>query len=289
MLKKKKRKIKRKKKDRKNGRKVIKKIGGKRVRKVRKITKKKTNPDKNIRVENGNTGKILTKYFNHIYVINLDRDVKRLKRMEKIFEKLGIKFERFRAINGKDRVSEYKTLLKKKWNPWERTMNRSVKIRRPTVYGCLLSHREIVKDALRKNYRRILIFEDDVIPNKNIGRLLIKNGRLLRGKWKLIYLGSTQHDWINVDVLKNYYYANGTDGCYAYGMDRSAYREFLRLTQRPKYPVDYYMRYFQEKYRCPVLFPQAFIAKLDESRLRRKRNIRIFSKQFRWNLKNFDV
>lgn len=299
---KKRKKIKRKKKKKINKKRKTKGIKKKKKGKIKKkkIKKKKINRSGKIKTKNiqrdelndsknNNVGRILSKYFDHIYVINLDKDIQRLKRIEQIFEKLGIQFERFSAIYGKNKVNDYKKLFKKPWNSWEKKMNRAAKIKRPTVYGCLLSHREIVKNAIKKGYKRILIFEDDIIANKSIKKLLIKNRRLLRNKWKLIYLGSTQHDWTNIEFLKNYYYANETDGCFAYGMDKSIYRKFLKLTEKPKYPVDYYMRYFQERYHCPVLYPQAFIAKLDQSRLRRKRNIKRYSRQFRWNLRNFNV
>lgn len=296
-----------KKKIRKKRKNIEKKVKGKKIRKtIRKTIRKKIKKRKNNTISNNknniisnnnnnnnnnnnsNVGKILSKYFDHIYLINLDKDTQRLKRIEKIFGKLNIKFERFNAVDGK-KIKNYKKIFREPWNSWEKGMSRAAKIKRPSILGCLLSHRKIVRNALKKGYKKILIFEDDVIPNKSIKKLLVKNRGLLRRKWKLIYLGSTQHDWGNIEFQKNYYYANGTDGCFAYGMGRGAFREFLRLTKKPKYPVDYYMRYFQERYNCPVLYPQAFIAKLDQSRLRRKRNIKIVSRQFRWNLRNFDV
>lgn len=263
------------------------------IRKIQRKGKKKIIRKKkrlikrmNIKTTQNTIGDILSKYFDHIYILNLDKDKQRMQRISKIFNDLGIKYERFRGIYGGNYLKEFARLKKQKWSQWERRQTVST-MKVPGAYGCLLSHRAIIKDAIQKKYKKILVFEDDVAPHKNLKHMLIKASHVLKMNWKLIYLGSTQHNWMDIGIMNRYYKANKTDSTYAYGIDSSIFQEMLNITKFPKYPVDVYYRYFQNKYLCPVLYPQLFIARLDHSNIRGGRNIIKFARQFRWQIKNY--
>lgn len=240
--------------------------------------------------EKEDVGDFLNIYFDQIYLINMDKDTNRLKRMKKWFEKYGIKFKRISGVVGKEHVLEMKKNFNSGWNSWERRQNRAAKLKNAGAYGCLMSHRKVVQDAVENGYNRILIFEDDILFHKDFKQMIERCENVLNMEnWKLIYLGSTQHDWRYVKKLPNrvFYRASHTDSTFCYGMDSSIFSKMLNLTEKPKFPIDFYYRYFQDSSFCPVIFPQCCISKLDESNIRGKRNIRHYANQFRWHLKNY--
>ena len=132
----------------------------------------------------------MNKYFDKVFVLNLDR---RQDRMEKISEKLNkleIKFERFSAVDGENLDFTPKYINKPG----------SGLIENKYALACLLSHLEIVKESKKRGYKRILIFEDDVLISKEI-KVILQELRKIK-YWKLLYLGSSQYNW-NVEFYKD--------------------------------------------------------------------------------------
>lgn len=105
---------------------------------------------------------ILNEYYDHIYVLTLERAK---SRQEKISNSLkGLNYEFWL---GKDKanfdVEElkaagiYDEAAAKKIHRYNKPMN-------PGQIGCSWSHRCIYEDVLAKGYNRVLIFEDDALP-----------------------------------------------------------------------------------------------------------------------------
>lgn len=229
----------------------------------------------------------LNDYFDNIYVLNLDKDTQRMKRMSNILNELNIKYERFPGIYGKDRIEEHSKIKNLNNSIWENQHMSKVKnkiSKNIGAFGCLLSHRAIIQDAINKKYKKILILEDDIMIYENFNKRLNEILPIISERWKLLYLGASQHYWININYRKNYYFANGTDSTFAYGIHSSIFNEILKVTKNFKFPIDYYYRYFQNKYFCPVIYPNLFISKVDESNTQGKRDIRKIAKQFGWKL-----
>lgn len=74
----------------------------------------------------------MNSFIDHIFYINLEYRTDRKEEVEKELNDFGLSFERFNAI-------------KKDYGPT----------------GCLLSHLEVLKLARERNYKNVLIFEDD--------------------------------------------------------------------------------------------------------------------------------
>ena len=121
-----------------------------------------------------------------IYIINLDTYPDRLKKIENALNKLAIppSYERFKAMNGKyinyvnlangERISSLQVIESNK------QLNGKFRIECPDsklkdfygefndafikngVIGCFCSHREIWNDIIQKNYKKVLVLEDDV-------------------------------------------------------------------------------------------------------------------------------
>ena len=78
---------------------------------------------------------------NQIYVINMDKDLERLKILDKKMRKLGLEYKRVSGIDGKKIYSKYKNKTKLK----------------PGQLGCLLSHINVLEDAIKNKYKNILV------------------------------------------------------------------------------------------------------------------------------------
>jgi GR25 family glycosyltransferase involved in LPS biosynthesis len=224
----------------------------------------------------------INNYFSHIYVLNLDSEVERFTDISSRLDDLNIKFSKFSAY-GKDNHSVVENFNKIK-------ENKNALIKQIGAMGCLISHREIIKDAIKNNYENILILEDDAhfcfnfIEKINIIKLVPQ-------KWNLLYLGASQHDWSQIKLKSNFYNAIKTDGTFAYAINKKAYNEILRLSDELLHPIDWYLRIYQSKNHesCFVLFPNLCIADVSSSSIRAPRDQVEHSKKMKWNLNNFNI
>lgn len=131
-------------------------------------------------------------YFDCIYCINLPHRTDRLNQFKKRnATKLGTnKVEFFTAINGNNITD----------NSWQYSKG---------ALGCRSSHLAVYKDALAKNYSKILILEDDVVLKKGFERGLKLILKAVSNNWDMIYFGGTH--FIKPDqVNKNFVKLNGT-------------------------------------------------------------------------------
>jgi hypothetical protein len=86
-----------------------------------------------------------------VYLINLDRDTERLKKMTEQLTKLNIEFTRFPAVLGSEvKTSSHLTEL-------------CLKYCTDGIKGCALSHKTIWEDMITNNYEHVLVLEDDAI------------------------------------------------------------------------------------------------------------------------------
>jgi GR25 family glycosyltransferase involved in LPS biosynthesis len=220
----------------------------------------------------------INKYFDNIYVLNLDRRPDRYENIKYNLDKLDIKVERFSAIDGDDiKDDEYNfSNFKQGYGMIENKY----------ALGCLRSHIEIIKDAKSKGYKRILIFEDDVLINSDI-KIHFQKIRNI-DNWKLLYLGASQYNW-DIDFIEDFYYSRKTLGCFAYAIDESMYDEILE-TNKEELSIDNLLLILQSKYykQCYTFYPNICIADVSESTIRAERDQDSHSKRMKWNLlKNY--
>jgi len=94
------------------------------------------------------------------FVINLDKDKERMKFMHNQLLRLGIAYERFPAINGRDYIAssaEYQE---------EIAIQKTGHALLPGELGCALSHKKIYELIVAQKIPYALILEDDVqLPN----------------------------------------------------------------------------------------------------------------------------
>jgi len=244
-------------------------------------------------LDNSNNEKIsLNDYFDKIYCLNLDHRTDRWDNCRKKFEKLGINVERFSASGKEDAevINNFNRLKLK--IPKEEDRKKKAMITSVGAMGCLVSHINILRDARVKGYKRVLILEDDVIFIKDFLKK-IKAIEYLK-KWDLLYLGSSQHSWSNINTNKaeknGFYRSNRSCGTFAYAVNHTIYDKLIKSFYGLEKPVDEYLCLYQKKsLNSFVLYPNLIIADVSDSDIRGGRDQISHSKRLRWRLKDYDL
>lgn len=217
----------------------------------------------------------INNYFDHVYLLNLDKDQNKLLTITQKLNQLSIDFTRFKAIDGTNLQYD----------------NKEFKIgyghiENKYALACLYSHIEIIKEAKSKDYQRILILEDDVQFIENINLYLQYLRKI--SEWKLLYLGGSQHNWNNIEYLSNFYYSNQTLGTFAYGVDHSVYDDIINYNHTKS--IDNHLSDIQKKYykQCYTFYPNICIADVTSSNIREPRDQNLHNKLMKWDLYRYD-
>jgi GR25 family glycosyltransferase involved in LPS biosynthesis len=122
----------------------------------------------------------MNNYVDNVYLINMDKDIDRLKKVTKECDKVNIKFERFSGI----KVSDLSQNILDKYIPIE-----IQKYGTDSMIGCGLSHLFIWQDAIKKNYKNILVLEDDVYFSNDFNKYLQNVIEEVPKDYDILYLG----------------------------------------------------------------------------------------------------
>lgn len=240
--------------------------------------------DEEIRIEpEYNTYKLIysnlyvdvNKYYDKIYCLNLDRRPDKWDIVKEKFDKLNINAVRYSAIDGNELSQE----ILSKYN----------KINKYEI-GCMLSHYNIIKNAKKNNYKRILILEDDICFAENFNEKFNKFISNIPNNYKLLYLGATQHNWKDIEYENEFYYAEGTDGTFAYSITSKLYDTILNTDEVNNKPIDYKLWDIQKNFykECFVCYPNIIIADVSDSDIREARNNEETKIKMKWNQYNYE-
>ena len=221
----------------------------------------------------------LNTYFDKIYCLNLKKRENRWIYSNYQFINNNISVERFDAIDGEliDFNNEDDINLE--------SLSRKGVIENKGALGCLKSHLEIIKDAKSKNYKRILIFEDDILLSDNFNEEVKKIKDI---DWNLLYLGASQFEWSNIKPENELYKCSKTLGTFAYALDISIYDEVLKIEQSYKKSIDNILSDIQKfNDKCYTFFPNIVISDVSESDIRSPKSIVEYSKKVKWDLDKF--
>jgi GR25 family glycosyltransferase involved in LPS biosynthesis len=138
-------------------------------------------------------------YFDKIFYINLDEDV---ERNENIISQL----EKYNIYNY-ERISATKFSNIPEQHLW-RNFNLD-KLNEKYILGslgCRNSHFRIMETSLKRNYKRIMVLEDDVIIHQDPNQTLNNNQNIL-DNWDMIYFGGMEEHHFNGQIVGSYAYA----------------------------------------------------------------------------------
>lgn len=171
------------------------------------------------------------------YVINLiERNDKKIY-IEKLFKDKKIKFEFYRPT--------------KNSNPKK---------------GCLESHLHLIKNAIKNNYEKILIFEDDVKFLKSIHKM-----EEPPDDWNMIYLGGTVHRVM--DTKNEHYTRVQTWTTHAYFInlkDNDFVNKIMEMENYNEEVDRFYLEKIHPKYKCYMTNPMIAIQKEDYSDIEKR-------------------
>ena len=250
----------------------------------------------------------LNRYFDHIYVINLERRADRRLDMIQKLTRLNIRAEFYPTEDGStpEIIKEYQQYLETPIDP-ENAHELEKKLKRKVIYSpgswaYLKSHKKLLQDAEKRGFNRILCFDDDVIFASDFESRFRQIVELIPEDWKLFYLGASQHSWIQGEDLEfpdegkhdnrgmGYYRALNTDGGFAVGIQRSVFGFLREEIAKMNCSFDSgALRATARKYRgqCFVAYPNLVIADVRESDIRISRSQNSFARTVRWNLSDY--
>jgi GR25 family glycosyltransferase involved in LPS biosynthesis len=128
----------------------------------------------------------MNKYVDHVYLINMDKDKDRLITVTNNCNELNIFFERFSGIDPKKLSEKEKNKYLSKFNQYFMPYG---------IVGCAYSHIYIWLDAIKNNYKNILILEDDIIFKKNNFYKNFENAyNELPNNYDMFYIGYSYGD-----------------------------------------------------------------------------------------------
>ena len=136
-------------------------------------------------------------YFDKVFYINLPHDTNRNEAILKQFEKFNIqnyeRVEGFELTELPD-ISQYRN-----FNKFDRRYVLG-------SLGCRLSHLQVVKTAKERGYKRVLIFEDDILITQDLRWLLAANENILHD-WDVLYWGGLVEPFFRNQIVCLHAYA----------------------------------------------------------------------------------
>jgi len=163
-----------------------------------------------------------------IVVINLKERTDKKKYIQDTFQKKNIKYEFFEAQKHK--------------NPKR---------------GCLESHLNVIQKALAQNYKKLLIFEDDV---KFIGSF--NQLKVPPNDWDMLYLGGTVHRVVNRDHSKYPRVMTWTTHAYFINLERPELISEIQKVKDYDGEIDrYYLEKIHPHYKAYMCDPMIAIQK----------------------------
>jgi len=272
-------------------------------------------------------------YFDHIYVINMKKDIYKKEKITKILNNLDIQFTLIEGIDPyqsrqymKSHFMEINRLKFMNYNdfPWEKYISNYLDLEKepsinskksawlhwvnhgngegrtpfsnkllinPGFWGSLRSKEFIIRDAIKNNYQKILILEDDICPHKDFHNEINKISELLiSNEWDLLYLGASQHNWDDITVKDGIYKSKNTLGSFALAINSNTFKKLLRLYQNFDKSHDELVLDFQSNHDCYVIYPNIIISDPTNSNIdKNPLSLLDYSKKCRWDLNNYVI
>jgi GR25 family glycosyltransferase involved in LPS biosynthesis len=196
----------------------------------------------------------LNKYFDKIYCINLDRREDRWEESVKEFEKWGLldQVERYSAIDGS-------------------LINGNYPISLGNV-GLIETNINIINEAKEKNYKNILIMEDDVEFTENIIHF-DEYYNSLPENYDMVWLGGNHNlhmgkkvNKINEKIIK----LHSTYATHGVIINNSMYDVIPTVLSRKKKPIDVYYCDLQKSFECYGFYPNIAVQRPSYSDIENK-------------------
>lgn len=251
--------------------------------------------------------KLINSLFDQIYMVNMKKDVKKRIVGGSHLKKNGIDFRLQEAVNGYEgeAAKKYKEYSSRKLGDFSRFIDfQDLEIKRGKPFiesagaiGYIYTYLNILREAKKAGYKKILILEDDIILHREFHRKFLDFYKKIGSDWKILQLGASQYGWGSVDcnkaILDGYYYPRRLDTCgsFAIAIDCSIYDELIEIQEAFESPFDHLaLGEIYEKYlgKCYVCFPNIVMPDVASSSIRGGRDQKTHAEKMRWEMDNFD-
>ncbi|HVX50269.1 MAG TPA: glycosyltransferase family 25 protein [Chitinophagaceae bacterium] len=127
----------------------------------------------------------LNNFFDHIYVMTIRRATERQEKLHKVLKGLNFNF----LIGADNKDFNVDELVKKGvFDPVKaKEVHRYNKPFNMGMLGCTITHRMVYEDVVKKGYKKVLIFEDDILPSEDGLKLFPNILKELPADWEMIY------------------------------------------------------------------------------------------------------
>lgn len=166
-------------------------------------------------------------YFDEIYCINLQTATERWNVVNSRFKKNNIFVKRIDAYTP-DHPECNKSYPSDSFLDTDiNDVNYNAK-----THAAYQSHMRCIKEAIAEGHQNILIFEDDVVFNKDFVKMFSRSIKQLP-PYDVWLLGGFQHTWDNTIITNEYFYlSDNTMGLFAYALNRAGMIKFLELLEK---------------------------------------------------------
>lgn len=177
------------------------------------------------------------KWVDAVYLINLERRPDRLAQAWANCQKVGLPFQRMQAI-------DYRNITVPDWIHTKKYERLRLT---PGAYALALTTAEIVKDAIQKGHRTILIMEDDVEWHPQAQQLWKQMQHKLPSDWQVLYFSQIHYEgYAHVKPRRMFESKDKPNiikpkrcfSCAAYMLNASVFEEYLDFCQNPHMPID---------------------------------------------------
>jgi GR25 family glycosyltransferase involved in LPS biosynthesis len=166
-------------------------------------------------------------------------------------------------------------------------------IQSPGAWGYALTYIRILQEAIKHDYQRILIMDDDIILHRSFNSEFEKHYQDLPENWRMIMLGAMQHQWepFITPYSELLYQCNGSSvASHAVGLTKKAFLPLLFYAEKLDLPIDEgAVFHLQNVYNneCFICLPNLAIQDMRESDISssamKQEDTDRWMKLFRWN------
>ncbi|MFM4714845.1 glycosyltransferase [Aeromonas veronii] len=250
---------------------------------------------------------VLNYYFDHIYLVNLDKSKKERLTVFKHLHSMGVKAQRWNATNGYKGIplaqfEQYKsrqlgTLEKfSAFNELEVKRGKGF-IESAGAFGYIHTYLSILRDAKSKKYKKFLIIEDDIILCNDFDKAFEKFISGVDDDWKVLQLGASQYGWNSFNENDadrvGHYYPRRLDTCgsFAIAISHDIIDELIELESAFEAPFDHLpMGEIYEKHigKCFVCYPNIVMPDVTDSNIRGGRDQFLHGEKMKWQVDKFN-
>jgi len=232
------------------------------------------------------------KYFDKIYVINLKRRSDRYNYIVETLGRLNFAYTIFHATEGEELEEEFNQM-------YQSTPAKIGKINSTGYYGKLHTFKALLKDAIDRKLKNILILEDDIIPINDFEEHLAQVPLVNLLKNDIVYFGANQKLYTieQLQTIKQQKFYTPSDkeetwtiGTFAIGLKSKAihtlYKEITAIggdTKRVDFHIFDQVR--SKNLSAVTLFPNLFITDVSDSDTTITREFKDFAKNRMWDLR----